>query len=567
MTIGERRIVAQVREKQQAQAEFQAAKAAGKSAALLEQHRPNVFKMDVANIQPGDEIDVELQYTELIVPTDSVYHFVFPTVVGPRYTSSAQDEASAARWQSNPYLHAGEMPRSDFNLSIALHSGIAIKQAASPSHQVQIQYLDARRARVELLPQERQGGNRDFILDYRLAGDTIESGLLLYEGPKENFFVAMIEPPRRVSPAQIPPRDYVFIVDVSGSMSGFPLNVTKALMRDLLTRLKPTDTFNVLLFAGASSLLSPTPLLANAENIARSAAFIDSQQGGGGTELLPALQRALALPGSEDHARSVVVVTDGYVDVETRAFDLIRDNLGRANLFAFGIGSGVNRYLIEGMAHVGQGEPFIVTAPEEAAARAAEFRRYIEAPVLTKAQFRSDDFEIYDVEPASVPDVLATRPVLVFGKWRGARHGKVRLTGTSAEGAFERAFDVATIKPTEDNAALRYLWARNRIASLSDYERLRTTPERIEQITQLGLQYNLLTAYTSFIAVDQVVRNEHPEQSDSVRQPLPLPQGVSDLAVGGEVPTTPEPELVLLNGVAGAMAAWQRRRKKKANAP
>jgi Ca-activated chloride channel family protein len=540
MTIGERRVVAQIREKQQARAQYEAAKAAGKSAALLEQHRPNVFKMSVANILPGDDIAVELRYTELIVPTDSVYEFVFPTVVGPRYTTDREaGTAPLDRWQRNPYLHAGAQPPGGFHLTATVNSGIPLKEVGSPSHAVQARFDGAQKAYVEL---PREGGNeanRDFILRYRLAGASIESGLLLFEGARENYFLAMIEPPQRVTPAQIPARDYVFIVDVSGSMHGFPLDVTKQLMRNLLTGLRPTDTFNVLLFSGSSLVLAEAPLSASAENVRRGVEFIDSQEGGGSTELLPALRRALALPGAEDRARSIVVATDGYVTVETEAFDVIRENLGQANLFAFGIGSSVNRFLIEGMARTGQGEPFIVTDASEAEERAEALRRYIVAPVLTKARLSATGFDIYDMEPPGIPDVLAQRPVIVFGKWRGPRRGQLTLRGIAGGGPFERSFDLAKTRPDTSNSALSYLWARARIARLDDYQHVFNDSDRAQEITRLGLEYHLLTAYTSFIAVDEVVRNAKPDDTQTVRQPLPMPQGVSDLAVGGEVPTAP----------------------------
>jgi Ca-activated chloride channel family protein len=569
MTIGERRVVAQIREKKQARVEYDAAKSAGKSAALLEQQRPNVFKMSVANIMPGDVVEVELRYTELLVPTNSIYEFVYPTVVGPRYVSQAEHgnpPTPRENWQSNPYLHAGQEPTSDFTLHADINSGIPIKDATSSSHRVHIAYQDAHRADVDLLKEAGNGGNRDFILRYQLAGGGIESGLMLYEDGDDKYFLAMIEPPKRVTPAQITARDYVFIVDVSGSMHGFPLEVTKALMRNLLGNLKPTDTFNILLFSGDSAVLAPTPLPATPANLNRAIALMNQQSGGGGTELLPALQRAMALPGSENRARSIVVVTDGYVSVETQAFDLIRNNLGNANVFAFGIGSSVNRFIIEGMAHVGQGEPFIVTNENEADARAEALRRYIQSPVLTRAKLAAQGFEIYDVEPPGIPDVLAERPVIVFGKWRGQRKGQLTLDGVAGDGKFRKTFDVSKASISKDNVALRYLWARSRIARLDDYQHLQDDPDRVQEITNLGLQYHLLTNYTSFLAVDQVVRNPDPASSQSVKQPLPMPQGVSDLAVGEFVPTSPEPELIALVGVAGAMAAWARRRKAKQRA-
>jgi len=153
--------------------------------------------------------------------------------------------------------------------------------------------------------------------------------------------------------------------------------------------------------------------------------------------------------------------------------------------------------------------------------------------------------------------------VIVFGKWRGPRTGKLTLRGIAGDGPFERSFDLSKVGADPRNVALSYLWARGRIARLDDYQRLSNDPDRVKEITQLGLDYHLLTAYTSFIAVDEVVRNTRPDDAQTVRQPLPMPQGVSDLAVGGEVPTAPEPELLVLVGVSAAVAAWARRRKAK----
>ncbi|HQP32239.1 MAG TPA: trypsin, partial [Deltaproteobacteria bacterium] len=210
----------------------------------------------------------------------------------------------------------------------------------------------------------------------------------------------------------------------------------------------------------------------------------------------------------------------------------IRRNLGQANLFAFGIGSGVNRHLIEGMAHVGKGEPFIITNPEEAADKAERFRRLIASPMLTQVKLSVNGFDAYDIEPENIPDVLSDRPVIVFGKWRGVAQGTLTVSGLTGEGRFRQDIAVDAVKPSSANDALRYLWARERIALLADYNLLDADEKRIKEVTDLGLRYNLLTAYTSFVAVDSQDHNRGGKQS-SVAQPLPLPQGVSDYAVGG----------------------------------
>ena len=532
MQIGERTITAKIAEREDARREYEEAKKAGQSASLLEQHRPNVFQMNVANILPGDVIKVEMRYTELLVPTDGVYEFVYPTVVGPRYTNQGTQE-TVDPWIGNPYLHQGDSPTYSFNLAVDLSAGLPIQEISCPTHKVDISYDGPAFSSIRLDPSEAYGGNRDFILKYRLSGGRIETGLLLFEGEEENFFLLMAQPPRQVTEQQIPPREYIFIVDVSGSMHGFPLDISKKLLKDLIGNLRPTDRFNVLLFAGCSSLISEQSLPATPQNIRHAVNFIDRQRGGGGTELLRALNKALALPKEEGYSRTLVIATDGYVSVEVEAFDLIRENLGRANLFAFGIGSSVNRYIIEGMARVGMGEPFVITKPQEATEKAKQFRALIQKPVLTGITLDFGRFDVFDVEPPAVPDVLAERPVMVFGKWRGSPEGYIELRGTSGDRLFAQSIDVAKVKPLETHGALRYLWARHRIALLSDYNRLQPQDERVKEVTKLGLTYNLLTAYTSFVAVDTRVRLVDGKPV-LVKQPLPLPQGVSDLAVGNQ---------------------------------
>ncbi len=533
MTIGDRTIVAKIREREKARQEYEQARQRGQSASLLEQQRPNVFQMNVANIMPGDYITVEMSYTELLVPTEGVHEFAYPTVVGPRYSNvSEKDAPKSERWIASPYLHEGEKPSYTFDIAVDLRCGLPIQDIACPSHKTNVKYSGPNSVSVRLDKAEKDCGNRDFILRYRLAGGKIQSGLLLSEGKEENFFLLMLQPPKRVEQFQIPSREYIFIVDVSGSMHGFPLDISKTLLRNLFANLRPKDYFNVLLFSGDNAVMSEHSLPATRENLERAIGVIDGQQGGGGTELLPALQRALSLPRAKGTSRNVVIATDGYVTVETEAFDLIRKNLGQANFFAFGIGSGVNRFIIEGMARVGQGQPFVIDKPDAAASQAEKFRKYIQTPVLTDIKVSFRGFDAYAVEPEHVPDVLAERPIIIAGKWRGARDGTIKVTGMTAQGEYSQTVSVAEFSPDTANSALRYLWARQRIQLLADYNNLAEDSGRVREVTRLGLKYNLLTRYTSFVAIDSKVRNREGSPVE-VAQPLPLPEGVSNYAVGG----------------------------------
>lgn len=554
MTVGEVRTVAKIRERQQAAREFEAAKREGKSASLLEESRPNVFTMKLANVMPGDTVVVELKYTELLVPTDGVYEFVYPTVVGPRYSEKpASTAAPGDEFVKAPYTHEGEPPKSDFHLAGVVSTGVPLTEIASPSHQLTVRSVSPGRAEMMLADSERYSGNRDFVLRYRLAGQEIAAGLLLFQGTDENFFLMMAEPPQVVRPEQIPPREYIFVLDVSGSMFGFPLDTAKKLMGDLASVLRPTDTFNIVVFASGTETFSPVSVAATPANLSRGLQFIGAKNGGGGTRLLGALQLAVNLPRQSGVSRSVVLVTDGYIDAEAEVFDYVRAELDEVNFFSFGIGSSVNRLLVEGVARAGRGEPFVVTEPGEAAEAAARLRRYIDTPVLTGIEVAFQGFDAYDVEPQQVPDLFASRPVVVFGKWRGNAGGSIEISGKNGGGPYRTSIAVSPANADARHAALRHLWARTRIADLSDFGPSSPSAERVAAITSLGLTYGLLTRYTSFVAVQELVRRTTDDAAD-VDQPLPLPQGVSDLAVG--VTSGAEPEMVWLLVIVLLTLAW-----------
>jgi Ca-activated chloride channel homolog len=556
MRIGDDVIVAKIKQREQAKEEFETAKKEGKSASLLEQDRPNVFSMSLANLMPQEQVEIELRYTELLVPTDGVYEVVYPTVVGPRYSSQAEATAKS-KFVKSPYFHEGEKPSSELHINAKISAGLPIQELACTSHQIVPQWQNASVAQVKMDDFDPFQGNRDFILRFRLAGNQIASGLLLYQGENENYFLYMAQPPQRVATGDIPPREYIFVVDISGSMEGFPLNTSKQLMRDLIGQLRPTDLFNVVLFAGDSSMLSSESVEATPENVSRAVKLIEQQHGGGGTELLSAMKQAMSVPRDAKFSRSIVLVTDGYISGEDGVFSYIRENLNESNVFAFGIGSSVNRYLMEGVAKSGMGEPFFVTQPGEAPAIAKKFREYIQTPVLTDIHVEAKGFETYDVQPVNLPDLLAQRPVILFGKWRGPVTGTFELRGHTGQGDYVTSLDVAGSQPDESNRALRYLWARSKIAELSDYGFGTPSDDRIKEITELGLKYNLLTQYTSFIAVRQKVTNPG-ASAEEVQQPLPLPVGVSDMAVGSE------PELIwllALSALIGAVMVLRWRRK------
>ncbi|TMM56624.1 VWA domain-containing protein [Maribacter algarum] len=530
MTIGERIVNAKILEREEAQKVYKTALSEGKRAAKLDQDRPNVFQMNVGNIMPKDEITIDIYYTEMLLPVNEEYQFVAPAVVGPRFTDESLKNTESFNM---PYTTRGISDTFDFDMTVAINAGMIIQNINCSSHKVNVRYPDVKTAEIYLSKSNENPSNRDFILNYNLRGNKIQSGLLLYEHEDENFFTYQMEPTKRFVLEDIPAREYLFIVDVSGSMNGYPLDVSKELMRNLLCNLRLTDTFNVQLFASSSTVFSPTPVETNEQNIEAAIRFLSEGQGGGGTQLLSALHEAYKLPRKDlSSARSMVVITDGYVSIEKEAFELIRRNLDQANVFTFGIGSSVNRYLIEGMAKVSNSESFISTSMTEAQEVAKKFQEYIATPLLTQVKIESQGFDMYDIAPSSIPDVFAARPVVVHGKYHGKASGKIIVTGYQGKKKFRQEYKVSDGHLSNANKALRYLWARKKIAELDDYKKLFYEDIK-DSVVALGLKYSLATNYTSFVAVDESVVNKDGGLK-TVKQPLPMPKNVNNSAVGAE---------------------------------
>jgi len=456
-------------------------------------------------------------------------------VVGPRYAGGASPKTD--QWMANPHLPAGQHEPYAWDVKVHLQTGIGLKEVSSPSHKIAVNYAGPSTADIKL--DQSGGGNKDFVLRYRLAGDKIETGLLQFEEPStglgrpaEKFFALLVEPPKRPTLADIPGREFIFLLDVSGSMHGFPIDTTKELMRNLLPKLRPTDHFNIACFSGANYVWSPSGSRPATEaNIKEGIDVILKQYGSGGTELMGGLEAAYAIPPvGKGVSRTVVVVTDGYVGIEAKAFRFIRERLDQANMFAFGIGSSVNRGLIEGMARAGLGEPFIVLGPQKAAEQAEKLRQMIDRPLLTDIEVRFGDSGAYEVAPEKIPDLLAERPLLIYGKYRGDKPARIEISGRTGHGAFHHAVDLRPADARPENHALRALWARKWVEILEDELHMGGGKPVEDAITDLGLFYNLLTPFTSFVAIDSEIVNRA-GKTDTVRQPLPMPEGVSNYAV------------------------------------
>lgn len=515
MRIGDRRVVGQIRQRDEAREEFERAREEGQSASLLDQERPNVFAMELANVLPGETTEVVVDYVERLAPVDGVYAFTFPTVVSPRYGegwSSGNVETSNLTTQVHLRLPGGSLGV-ESNLTLVEELGLGTQSYTATAE------------------------NADVVIKFWFTEQEVGARMFVGSWGSEQFFMFGVLPPQRrmLGPEQISKREFLFILDVSGSMTGYPIDLSKSLMTTLLRdNVRPGDSLNILLFAGAPAVLTEgVSLEVTPEVIDSTLAWLDqNMHGGGGTQLLPALERAFELPRLyADAARTIIVMTDGHVTVEQEAFDLVRRNLGLGNVFVFGIGTSVNRYIIDGLAHVGLGEPFVVTSESDGQRVAAELQRFIDTPVLTRLRlsFEGGSFQPFQLEPPSLPDVFASRPVQVSGKWSGELSGTVRLTGQLPGGEiWEFSEDLAAL-PLVEAPAAPLLWARARIGTLSDYAGVWAAASFEEEITALGLNFSLLTQHTAFVAVDS-----QPQAPETCRAPRREAPGQDDAEAADE---------------------------------
>ena len=542
LEIGDRVIQAEIRRRADARAEYEQAKRDGHTAALLEQERPNVFTQSVANIAPGENIDVVVRYVQDLTYDAGEYEVVFPMVVGPRFIPGAPlagksgggyaadtDEVPDASRITPPVLGAGQRSGHDISLELTLDSGLEVTDFAAPTHRVEVVEADGR-LQVSLADGDRIP-NRDFVFRYRVAGAALSAGLMAHRADRGGFFAMTIQPPELDVDELVGQREIVFVVDVSGSMFGVPLALCKAAMQGALSRLRPVDTFNILTFAGATSRAFERPVVANRTHIQQALGFIGRASAGGGTHLADAVAHALSPDVEAGRHRYVFFLTDGYVGNEAAIFrgaeTLVREMEAkgqRGRVFGMGTGSSVNRHLLDGLAEAGKGTTVYVTHREEPAGAVDRFFGLIDHPVLTDLSLDWGDLPVEDLEPVSLPDLFASRPLVVHGRYSAGATGEVTLRGLVGDREVELQVPVTLPEREEAHGALETLWARTRIGEL-ERDLWYGRDEQTEQaITDLGLDFRIVTAFTSFVAVDRsrVVEGE----AKTVVQPVEAPEGV-----------------------------------------
>ncbi len=554
MVIGKRVIEAQIKKRGEARRIYRRAKRAGYTTALLEQERPNVFTQSVANIEPGKKIDVIIRYVQDLTYDAGQYEFVFPMVVGPRFmpgnklgsapvgsgTKADSVEVPDASRISPPIVGKGQRTGHDISIELTADASLAVSGFEVPTHQV-VTRKPADGTLHLALAEKKSLPNRDFVLRYRVAGARPQATMFTAEKKgRGGFFSLVLHPPKLDIDSLVGRREIIFVVDVSGSMSGTPLGMCRAAMRRALRQLRPVDTFNILTFAGSTSKAFARPRPANTSNLRQGLKVVDTMRAGGGTYMANAVQAALGDNVAPGRHRYVFFMTDGYVGNEEQIIKAsakfvsrLKKKGQRARVFGFGTGSSVNRHLIDGLSRAGQGLAVYATNREDPARGVNRFFHYIDRAVLTDVKVDWAGLQAKQVFPAPTPDLFASHPLILHGRFTGTPSKNIVVRASAGD---EQLSIPVTVRTARSKAAASQvqaaLWARTKVSNLEEHLWDGASRSVRREITKLGLEHNLVTRYTSFVAVD-ASRRVGTGKPKTVVQPVQGPEGVDVDMAGG----------------------------------
>jgi Ca-activated chloride channel family protein len=541
MRVGDRTVKGKIMRSEQAQAVYEAARNNGQVASLLDQQRPNIFTQSVANIMPGERVTVTISYVETLKYEDGSYEFSFPMVVGPRYipgtpsshgaggTAPNTDRVPDASRITPPVTQQGVRAGHDISLELSLDAGVPVEDLRSNTHEIEVVRADDHSARVRLKNMS-EIPNKDFVLRYDVAGRKVSDAVLTHRAGRGGFFTLILQPPDRVTAEDVTPKEIVFVLDTSGSMQGFPIEKAKEAMQLALDGLYPQDTFNLITFAGDTHILFPQPVPATRANLRKAQQFLASREGSGGTEMMKAIRAALDPSDKQDHIRIVCFMTDGYVGDDMTIISEVQKH-PNARVFSFGIGSSVNRYLLDKMAQEGRGEVEYVGLNDDGSAAARRFHERVRSPLLTDISVDWAGLPVADVYPKRIPDLFSAKPIILTGRYTGTGSATIKLRGKMSGRDTVREIKVELPEAAPQHDVLATLWARTRIDDLmaQDLEGIQTGHARTdvrEPITQLGLEYRLMTQFTSFVAVEEMIVTDG-GQPRRVEVPVEMPEGVN----------------------------------------
>jgi len=495
LRVGQRRIVAEVREKEEARRIYDEAKQDGRKAALVAQHRPNVFRTSVANILPGDSIDVQLRFVQQVYRVGDEYRATFPLTVTPRCPAAANSELPESTVPRHPSAR----------VRVEIDGAASLERIDTPQHDMTRR--TSRSGRVLLEPRDRiVAADRDFILTWTPTRTALpEIATFIETRDDARYALIQLLPPKIESALGTGlATETLFVIDVSSSMQGASIQQARQALARALDRLRPNDRFNILRFNNESTAYAPGFETATESAVDRAKVWVAALEANGGTAIYPALSQALDLigQGSRGYASRVIFLTDGAVANEQEVLRAISGRLGDTRLHTIGIGAAPNAYLMRKMAWHGRGVCEFVATVTQAHNRIDAFFDRLERPVWTDLELRWDGVVAEGVAPGRLPDLHQDEPLVLSAKLGAQQGGTLTVGGWSVDGWTERTVELD--RTGIENQGVALTWARAQVETLQDslYEGADEQTVR-GGVVDIALAFRLVTAYTSLVAVEQ----------------------------------------------------------------
>jgi Ca-activated chloride channel family protein len=549
MQVGDRIIDGVIKRRDEARVVYEAAKSHGQAAALLDQERPNIFTQSVANILPKAVVKIEISYVQLLKYEEGEFEFNFPMVVGPRYLGNAPDPGKI----SPPVIPNGMRTGSNISITVNLEAGAPVLDVKSVLHEVSSEkmvatpLLGGARGLVTSAPgsvhyritlkHKDEIPNKDFILKYRMATDTVQSALLAkYDPVKGGYFSLILLPPKAPTRQQIANRELIYVIDQTGSQTGFPIAKSIELTLKLMQTMRPGDTFNVMGFTTGVNPLWKQSRPNTAENRAIAQSFVKKLDAGGGTDIRNAIETAYAFKPDPDRLRLFIFNSDGYVGDDSEILHAIHEHHDNSRLFTFGIGNSVNRYLIDAMSEEGKGDSEIVTLASQCDDAVARFVQRTQSPILVNVGAKFEGVAVSEVLPDQIPDVFSSKPIVIYGRYAAPGMGRLTLSGRMAGKPWSQSINIVFPSDQPGGESIPTIWARRMVDKIErDYalgtQQAKDAHEGENKVTDLALEYGIMSQYTSFVAVEQRVINIGGKQR-TVHVPVEMADGVSREGIG-----------------------------------
>ena len=533
LTVGDRTIRGEIKRREEARQAYETARAAGYQAALLEQERPNIFTQSVANLEPGKNVTVRLRTVETLRYERGTYRLAFPLVVGPRYVPGDPARVPDAARIVSPPLAPGTRSGHDVEIGVTIDAGVPLRDLRCAGHRIVMNRIGAASAEVRLAEDDTIP-NKDFQLSWSVGSERPALGLLAHRDGLDGFFTLLVQPKGEINATAAMPKEITLVVDTSGSMTGLPLQASQRFIAKALHELGPRDTFNLIRFSGDNEVFSKEPLPNTPSEIERAIAWVNGRTAGGGTEMLAALRTAFARPADPNRLRVIIFFTDGFVGNDDEILREIGAAPGHPRVYTVGIGSSVNRYLLDRMADLGRGA-FVTIRTDERTDDALEaFRSWVTRPYLTDVTVDWGALPVVDVSPEVVRDLGSGQTLTLVGRYLFGAAGDVVVRGKLGGRHWEQTIRVELPDNERKHAPLASLWARGRIEDLLLLSPGRASDSVRAEVTALALEYRLMSPFTSFVAVDDSAVVNPSGVVRTIHQAIPLPEGVSFEAIFGK---------------------------------